>query len=52
MNKLLYYSVDKILEKGLFKFGVEAITKKSYESDLKFTIHDLSAGLFKSDLIV
>ena len=52
MNKLLYYSVDKILEKGLFNFGVEAITKKSYECDLRFTIQDLSAGLFKSNLIV
>ena len=52
MRKLLYYSVKRILDKGLFKFGVESITQKNYEEDLKFTVEELGKGLFKSDLIV
>ena len=52
MTKLLLFSVKKIIEKEVFKFGVDAITQKSYEDDLKFSIKDLTSCKFKSGLII
>lgn len=51
MNKLLYYSVIKISDEELFKFGADPILLKSYEDDIKFTLADLTKCHFKSELI-
>ena len=52
INKLLLFSVNKINEKDVFKFGVDSITLKSYEDDLKFSMADLAQCHFKSELYV
>lgn len=49
MNKLINYSPNKIVNKEIFKYGVDAITSKSNEDKINFTVEQLQKAKLKSE---